>query len=231
MRKTGMSEKDAIKLFRKAEKEALTIASQTQLNMVLQAYKAAQQAKAKGEKFSDFKETIATTMKKDWGQDGVRTATLFRETIQSAYSSERREVLNTPQMLRQFPFWQYISVLDRRTTEWCLAYNKTTLPAHHPWWNSHTPPCHFHCRSAIIALTPAQTKASGLTDKPPTKRPMVWKSDDGEVVRFGHVDKHLQVDLRKIPAPFRRSYVEKVARVQEHFRTKEARNARRRKPE
>jgi hypothetical protein len=52
----------------------------------------------------------------------------------------------------------------------CKAAHGTVLPADDKWWETHNPPCHFNCRSTVIALTGDEAKASGVTDTPTTEK-------------------------------------------------------------
>ena len=48
-----------------------------------------------------------------------------------------------------FPLLQFDAVLDKQTTDLCRDLNGTTLPIHHPFWNTFYPPNHFGCRSTV----------------------------------------------------------------------------------
>lgn len=48
--------------------------------------------------------------------------------------------------------FRHISVLDGRTTQICRGADGATLPADHPYWQTHWPPLHYNCRSIIVPM-------------------------------------------------------------------------------
>jgi Protein of unknown function (DUF3626) len=71
---------------------------------------------------------------------------------------------NLPQVLG----YEYVSILDDRTTDICTAYAGVQLFKNNPWWLTHFPGCHWNCRSTIIALfKPFVPTAIPPVDPPP----------------------------------------------------------------
>jgi hypothetical protein len=48
--------------------------------------------------------------------------------------------------------FRYFSILDARTSDICIAYDRVTLPMTHVWWRSHWPTNHPACRSMIYPM-------------------------------------------------------------------------------
>lgn len=46
----------------------------------------------------------------------------------------------------------HVSVVDERTTRWCLPRNGVNLPIGHPYWQKNWPSLHAGCRSTIVPL-------------------------------------------------------------------------------
>jgi hypothetical protein len=57
---------------------------------------------------------------------------------------------------------EFVARIDDRTSEICRECNGTRLPAGHPWWRTHTPPLHPHCRSTVV-----QSRGGPITADPP----------------------------------------------------------------
>jgi SPP1 gp7 family putative phage head morphogenesis protein len=57
---------------------------------------------------------------------------------------------------------EFVARIDDRTSDICRECNGTRLPAGHPWWRTHTPPLHPHCRSTVV-----QSRGGAITTDPP----------------------------------------------------------------
>lgn len=60
--------------------------------------------------------------------------------------------------------FRFVAQVDKRTSAVCKACDGTTLPGSHPWWLTHLPPLHPHCRSRIEPVG----SGSAVTAAPPT---------------------------------------------------------------
>lgn len=50
-------------------------------------------------------------------------------------------------------FYQYIAILDPRTTDVCKSLDEIVLKKDDPLWATHLPPNHFNCRSRVITMS------------------------------------------------------------------------------
>lgn len=87
--------------------------------------------------------------------------TVFRTNSIAAWNGGRfqqyKEVFDSIQDL------QYISILDRRTSDICRSYNGITRPATDTIWERITPPNHFNCRSTVTAIWKGTREAKRIT--------------------------------------------------------------------
>lgn len=90
--------------------------------------------------------------------------------VQGAYNDGRLMELRRPAAVEARPVWVFDAVLDERTTELCWSLSGTTLVSADPWWRTHTPPLHAHCRSSIRALS-AEVGTPRLTAVPSDEVP------------------------------------------------------------
>jgi hypothetical protein len=61
------------------------------------------------------------------------------------------------------PYWQYIAVMDGRTTDTCRDMHGRVFRADDPIWNSLYPPNHWGCRARVRSLTERMVEREGLT--------------------------------------------------------------------
>ncbi len=82
-----------------------------------------------------------------------RLETIIRTNMSSIFNQAQMSVYNDPQLGDFVEAFQYSSILDNRTTNFCEAYDDTTYPKADPIWGLITPPNHFNCRSVLIPVT------------------------------------------------------------------------------
>lgn len=157
-----------------AEREyAFTVAGVAELDVVADVYEAIERAVEDGTTFEDFEVDVGGQLSGAWGgEDPARLETVFRNNVQTAYNAGRYESATAPAVADERPYWRYDSIVDADTTEICLACNGVVLPADHPWWRTHYPPCHHRCRAMVTTLTQRQAERDGITDSPPDIRAM-----------------------------------------------------------
>jgi hypothetical protein len=64
-------------------------------------------------------------------------------------ASAWKTILETASTL---PYLQFDAVLDSQSSQICPPLEGITLPVNHVFWNTHTPPNHFNCRSRLRQL-------------------------------------------------------------------------------
>jgi hypothetical protein len=68
------------------------------------------------------------------------------------------------------------------------------LRADDPFWDSHQPPLHHRCRSAVIALTADQAETAGIASEAPDAEPAEGFGGRPDLAAW-------QPDLTRYPAP------------------------------
>lgn len=62
---------------------------------------------------------------------------------------------------KEFPYWRYTAVMDRRTRPAHAALNGSIFPVDHSFWSSHYPPNGFRCRCTVQAVSAEDARAEG----------------------------------------------------------------------
>lgn len=154
-------------------KHAFTVAGVAQLDLIATVKDALASAVSDGKTFEEFKAEVGEQLEAEWkgtvANPGARLETIFRTNVQHAYNAGKYDAARDPEALAQRPYWMFVAALDKRTTNICRPLNGKVLHADDPWWNEHTPPLHFNCRSTIRPLTEEQAKQRGIT--PPHEAP------------------------------------------------------------
>jgi len=86
---------------------------------------------------------------------------------------------------RVAPYLRYTAILDTRTRPEHRLWHGTILPVDHPWWDTHFPPCGWHCRCNVVQLSDRDLRARGwkVTAEPPGGRNRPWRRSDGTIVQ------------------------------------------------
>lgn len=89
-----------------------------------------------------------------------RLATIYNVNMRSAYNSGRyAQMMNNAE---DYPFWQYVAIMDGRTRPAHAALNGMVFRYDDPFWQSHYPPNGWNCRCRVRALSAERMKALGL---------------------------------------------------------------------
>ncbi|WP_051529375.1 phage minor head protein [Meiothermus cerbereus] len=157
-------------LSEEARRRAFFVAGLAQLDMVQEALDALDAALAKGETFEQFKDRLSERIQRAWGGASAhRLRTIFDTNLQSAYGAGRWKAAD--ELRQERPYWGLSVVLDGRTSRICLNLAGVVLPADHPFWNTHIPPLHFRCRTALVTYSAAQAEGR-ITQRPPDQPPL-----------------------------------------------------------
>jgi SPP1 gp7 family putative phage head morphogenesis protein len=195
-----MLKKDWAQLNVAAQRKAFTAADIAQLDMVAQVFRDVQVSMAKGESLDDFKKRATEKLVRAWGGSEIpgRVENIYRTNLQTAYGQGRHHQLTDPAVLSIRPYWEYVAVLDHRTSEFCKPpVHGTILPANHPWWRKHNPPLHYQCRACKRALSREQAANLGIDARGP-----VIPAQEG----FGTTDGDWTPDLRDYPESLRKAF-------------------------
>jgi len=89
-----------------------------------------------------------------------RLATIYNVNKRTAYNSGRyAQMMNN---VEDYPFWQYVAVMDGRTRPEHAALNGMVFRYDDPFWQTHYPPNGWNCRCRVRALSAARMEALGL---------------------------------------------------------------------
>lgn len=117
-----------------------------------------------GKSFKDFKSELTQTLEtKGYVHEtgsAWRLDTIYRTNLQSAYMSGRYYQMKAIQ--DEYPFWQYISVLDMRTRPHHAALHNKVIRADDAFWNTNYVPRGYNCRCRTRALDQAYIDRKGL---------------------------------------------------------------------
>jgi len=112
-----------------------------------------------------------------------RTKVIYQTNLLTSYAAGRYRQLTEPEMRASHPVWEYIhsdSVLHPRPQH--QAWNGLTLPADHPFWQTHYPPNGWGCRCRVRA------RARPLPDAP-TEPPSGWNDVNAKTGEPDGIDK------------------------------------------
>lgn len=158
--------------FRKLEADqrqrAFWVAGVTQARTVQEVMDSIGRAIENGTTLEEFKAEAGAKLAEAWGgANAPRLETVFRTNVMGAYNGGRTEVFDDPEIRKARPYLRFEAVGDSRTTEICEALDGTVLPADDPFWNTHTPPLHYNCRSIVTPLSPEEAEDEGIAEGPP----------------------------------------------------------------
>ena len=151
----------------KAIKEhAFTVSKISSADVLQMLYDELNKALDGGTAYNDFKKNMEALLE----QKGYRTKedgsawrldTIYRTNLQGAYMGGRyAEMLDVKD---EFPYWQYIAVLDKRTRPNHRALDKKVLKNTDKLWHTHFPPNGYNCRCRVRALSEEDVKTKKLT--------------------------------------------------------------------
>jgi SPP1 gp7 family putative phage head morphogenesis protein len=179
--------------------KAFTVAKAMRLDILKDIRSELDRALNDGTTFADFKKSLTPTLQRKgwWGRQSVggetvqlgsprRLATIFNVNIQTAYSVGHYRAMTDPDVLEARPYWRYVAVNDGKTRPQHRAWHNTILPADHPWWNTHYPPCAWNCRCTVVCLSAGEMRRDGqnVTQRPDNSTEMKKNPRTGEMAAY-----------------------------------------------
>jgi SPP1 gp7 family putative phage head morphogenesis protein len=151
-----------------AGSRAWTVAGVSQLDIILEIYESIRDALEVGTPLDEWRTTLRQRIGERWGkQSSARLETIFRTNVQTSYNSGRYVQMKDPDIVSVRPYWMYDAVMDSRTTEICEELNRTVLHVDDAFWDDHTPPLHYNCRSSLRSLTKTVAEKRGISESAP----------------------------------------------------------------
>ncbi|HRQ57652.1 MAG TPA: phage minor head protein [Azoarcus taiwanensis] len=109
----------------------------------------------------DFREIVARRGWTGWTGEGTpegeawRTRVIYETNLRTSYAAGRHAQLTDPTVREALPYWRYVhSGMARDPRPDHLAWSDAglTLPADHPFWDTHYPPNGWGCRCRVVAV-------------------------------------------------------------------------------
>ncbi len=122
---------------------------------------------------ADFRQIVARHGWAGWTGEGTaageawRTRVIYETNLRTSYAAGRHAQLRDPATRKALPYWRYVhSGLARDPRPEHLAWSDSglTLPADHPFWDTHYPPNGWGCRCRVVAV---REPDAGATTEPP----------------------------------------------------------------
>lgn len=98
-----------------------------------------------------------------------RIDTMVRTNMSEAYNSGRMNLFRDPAVGDFIVAFEYSSVMDDRTTPFCVDWDGTIMTVNDPRIDTVNPPNHFRCRAVLIPITRGEIYE--LTDVMPIEEP------------------------------------------------------------
>lgn len=161
-----------------------TIAKMARLDLLATMKQSLDRALAEGRTYESWAKDVTPTLAKEgwWGlvEDKGLTGTsrpvfIGPRRLRTIYDTNMRMSRAAGQWARfqaskrDRPYIRYSAILDLRTRPEHTRWHGTILPIEHPWWQTHFPPCGWHCRCTAMSLSEADLKRRGwvVNDAPP----------------------------------------------------------------
>lgn len=121
---------------------------------------------------ADFDAIIDRTGWSYNGERNWRTRVIYSTNMSSSYHAGRLSQLNDPDLQAVAPFRMYRHGGSAEPRQEHLKWDKITLPATDPWWDTHYTPNGFGCSCYVIAASHATAeRMGGRFETPPADLP------------------------------------------------------------
>jgi SPP1 gp7 family putative phage head morphogenesis protein len=156
-------------VWREAQSKAFTVAKVMRADILQDIRGMVDKALDEGITFAQFKKELAPRLQEKgwWGKKEsvdkttglitetqlgsvARLKTIYRQNLQSAYMAGHYKSMT--EVADDLPIWEYVSVVDSRTTERCRSLNGKKYRSDDPVWDVIYPPNHWGCRATVRAL-------------------------------------------------------------------------------
>lgn len=143
------------------KQHAFTVAKVGSIDVLQTIHEELIRAAKDGTLYEEFKNTLTELFTTNGylpanGSSAWRLDIIYRTNMQSAYMGGRyREMMGA---VNDFPYWEYIAVMDSRTRPAHSALNGKIVRADDPFWSYAAVPNGYQCRCRTRALDDAYVK-------------------------------------------------------------------------
>ena len=167
-------------VWREEHAKAFTVAKVLNADLLQDIRDAVDKSIADGITFQQFKKELTPKLKAAnwWGNYEMpdantgetkiiqlgsvdRLKTIYEQNMQTAYQAGHYARLT--EVTDTLPYWQYVSVLDGKTTARCRGLNGLVFAHDDPVWDTIYPPNHWKCRAIVRALSRGQMRDDTLS--------------------------------------------------------------------
>ncbi|MCL2689054.1 MAG: phage minor head protein [Chitinispirillia bacterium] len=164
--------------WKEAHAKAFTVAKCMQLDVLKDIRAMVDKALKEGITLQQFKKELKPQLEKKgwWGKkelvneetgevteyvagSPMRLETIYRTNLQTSYMAGRYE--GQMASVDDLPIWQYLSVIDGKTTDRCREMHERAFYANDPIWDTMYPPNHWGCRARVRALSETMAQRYG----------------------------------------------------------------------
>lgn len=182
-------------LWKSQHDRAFMVAGAAKADLLADLAEAVDKAIAEGETLQDFRKRFAEIVdRRGWhGWTGEatragrawRTRIIYQTNLSTSYAAGRLAQLKEA----GFPLWVYRHSRAEHPRLQHLAWDGLTLPADHPFWQTHYPPSGWGCRCRVVGADGPKS-AARLGGKPGyTEPPEGWDAIDPKTREMVGIDK------------------------------------------
>lgn len=161
-------------LLANAHDRAFVVAGAAKADLLADLAAAVERAVVEGGSLDEFRRDFdAIVARHGWSYTGPRnwrTRVIYQTNMTTQYARGRLAQLESPTLRTLKPYWLYKHsdfVRDPRPIH--VGWDGITLPAGHPWFNTHYPPNGWGCQCYVVAVNEREAQQFGgrIVDEPP----------------------------------------------------------------
>ncbi|MGV6859366.1 MAG: phage head morphogenesis protein [bacterium] len=159
-------------VWQSAHDRGFMVAGAAKADLLSDFRKAVDGAIEDGKTIDEFAKDFDTIVEKHgWQYNGSRDwrlRVIYKTNVSTSYNAGRLQQLRDPELQKLKPYWMYKhsdSVIHPRPLH--VSWDGVTLPADHPWFQTHYPPNGWGCHCRIVAVSKAEAKRQGGVFKAP----------------------------------------------------------------
>jgi uncharacterized protein with gpF-like domain len=147
------------------------IAGATKADLLNDFRNAVDKAIEGGSTLADFRKDFDGIVEKTgWSYKGGknwRTRVIYDTNVRTSYAAGRWQQLQDPDVKKFYGYLVYRHGDSRVPRPIHLSWDGTTLPADHPWWNTHYVPNGWGCKCKVFAADREEFQAAGTKGRAP----------------------------------------------------------------